>query len=55
MWIDILLYNHEAVAEALAATEAQLAELRRLIVAGDAGGVRDYLATAQQFRESLDR
>ena len=55
MWIDILLYNREAVAEALAATEGQLAELRRLIVAGDAVGVRDYLATAQQFRESLDR
>jgi len=55
MWIDILLYNREAVAEALAATEGQLAELRRLIVAGDAGGIRDYLAAAQRFREGLDR
>mgnify|MGYP001221458815 CR=1 FL=1 len=55
MWIDILLYNREAVAEALAATEAQVAELRRLIAAGDAAGLRDYLAAAQRFRLGLDR
>lgn len=55
MWIDILLYNREAIAEALSATEAQIAELRRLIVAGDAGGLRDYLEGAQRFREGLDR
>ena len=55
LWIDILLYNREAVAEALASTEAQVAELRRLIAAGNAAGLRDYLASAQQFREGLDR
>ena len=55
MWIDILLHNRVAVAEALAATEAQVAELRRLIATGDAVGMREYLAAAQRFREGLDR
>ena len=32
MWIDILLYNREAVAEAIADTELRLAELRGLIL-----------------------
>ncbi len=55
MWIDILLYNRAAVVEALEATEHSLAELRRLIAAGDAEGLRAYLAGAQRFREGLDR
>ena len=55
MWLDILLYNRAAVAEALAATEAGVAELRHLVAAGDAEGLRRYLAAAQQFREGLDR
>ncbi len=55
MWLDILLYNREAMGEALAATEAQLAELRRLVAAGDVEGLREYLTTAQRFRESIDR
>jgi prephenate dehydrogenase len=55
MWIDILLYNRGAVTEALAATETGLAELRALVVAGDAGGLRRYLEAAQRFREALDR
>ena len=55
MWMDILLYNGPAVADALEATEASLAELRRLILAGDADGLRAYLAAAQRFREGLDR
>lgn len=55
MWIDILLYNRDAVAGALAATEASLAELRGLLRAGDAAGLRNYLTTAQRFREGLDR
>ncbi len=55
MWLDILLYNRAAVTEALASAEAGLAELRHLLAAGDADGLRRYLAAAQQFREGLDR
>jgi prephenate dehydrogenase len=55
MWIDILLHNREAVADALVSTEAGLAELRRLVAAGDAAGLREYLLAAQRFREGLDR
>jgi prephenate dehydrogenase len=55
MWLDILLYNRAEVAEALRATETGLAELRRLLDAGDADGLRAYLAAAQRFREGLDR
>ena len=55
MWLDILLYNRAEVAEALKATETGLAELRRLLEAGDADGLRAYLAAAQRFREGLDR
>lgn len=55
MWIDILLYNRAAVVEALEATEQSLADLRRLVAAGDADGLRTYLAAAQRFREGLDR
>jgi prephenate dehydrogenase len=55
MWVDVLLYNRAAVGEALAAAERELAELRRLLDSGDEVGLRDYLATAQQFREALDR
>jgi prephenate dehydrogenase len=55
MWLDILRYNGAEVAQALAATEAGLAELRRLLAADDADGLRAYLAAAQRFREGLDR
>jgi prephenate dehydrogenase len=55
MWIDILLYNRAAVTEAIGAAEAGLAELRTLLAAGDAVGLRRYLATAQRFREGLER
>jgi prephenate dehydrogenase len=55
MWIDILLYNRAAVVEALETTEQSLADLRRLVAAGDADGLRAYLAAAQRFREGLDR
>jgi prephenate dehydrogenase len=55
MWIDILLYNRAAVVEALEATEHSLADLRSLVAAGDAEGLRTYLAAAQRFREGLDR
>jgi prephenate dehydrogenase len=55
MWIDILLYNRAAVVEALESTEHSLADLRRLVAAGDGDGLRAYLVAAQRFREGLDR
>jgi prephenate dehydrogenase len=55
MWIDILLFNQEAIVEALAAAETELSELRRLLAGRDADGLRRYLTTAQRFREGLDR
>jgi prephenate dehydrogenase len=55
LWLDILLYNREPVAQALTAAEGGLAELRRLLEAGDADGLGRYLAAAQRFREGLDR
>lgn len=55
LWLDILRYNRADVAEALAATEGGLAELRRLLAADDADGLRAYLTAAQRFREGLDR
>jgi prephenate dehydrogenase len=55
MWVDILRYNRQPVAEALARTEAAVAELRRLIEAGDTSALQQYLETAQQFRRGIDR
>jgi prephenate dehydrogenase len=55
MWVDILLYNQPAVGEALARTEAHLAELRRLLASGDKAGLRSYLAAAQVFRKGIER
>jgi prephenate dehydrogenase len=55
MWADILLYNEPAVGEALAETEAQLVELRRLLAAGDREGLGAYLSAAQAFRKGIDR
>jgi prephenate dehydrogenase len=55
MWVDILLLNRAALHEALSHVESSLAELRDLLTADDADGLRRYLTTAQSFREALDR
>ncbi len=55
MWLDILLYNQTEVEEALARTEGNLAELRRLLRARDAAGLRRFLGEAQDFRQGLER
>ena len=55
MWVDILLLNAPAVTEALAQTEAQVAQLKALIVAGDAAGLRAYLSAARTFRQGINR
>ncbi|HEU5039925.1 MAG TPA: prephenate dehydrogenase [Gemmatimonadales bacterium] len=55
MWVDILLYNQPALDEALERTAAGLAELRRLLAAGDAEAVRAWLEAARRFREGIER
>jgi prephenate dehydrogenase len=55
VWADVLLYNRPALAEALRVTESGLAELRRLMEAGDSEGLRAYLEAARNFRQGLDR
>ncbi len=55
MWVDILLLNEPAVSEALAHTEARLAELRQLLADGNAAGLRAYLGAAQAFRQGINR
>jgi prephenate dehydrogenase len=55
MWVDILLYNAPAVSEALGQTEAWMAELRRLLAAGDVAGLQAYLGAARAFRQGIER
>ncbi|CAN5898701.1 hypothetical protein BH24GEM1_BH24GEM1_02630 [soil metagenome] len=55
MWLDILLQNGDALVEALSSVETSVAELRRLIEAGDREGLELYLETAREFRRGLDR
>jgi prephenate dehydrogenase len=55
MWADILRYNRESLEQALSRTEDGLAELRRLIAGGDTAGLHDYLETARQFRQGIER
>ena len=55
MWMDILLYNSRAVAEALGAAEAALAELRALIAARRRGRSHTIPVGRPAFSEGLDR
>ena len=55
MWLDILLQNGDPLAEALSSVERGVAELRRLIEAGDRPGLERYLQAAREFRLGLDR
>jgi prephenate dehydrogenase len=55
MWVDILRYNRKPVSEALARAEAGVAELRRLIDAGDPDALQQFLETAQRFRRGIER
>jgi prephenate dehydrogenase len=55
MWAEILLHNRTSVGDALTRTEEAIAELRRLVSAGDANGLREYLEKAQRFRRGIDR
>jgi prephenate dehydrogenase len=55
MWLDILLQNGDPLVEALSSVETGVAELRRLIEAGDRQGLELYLEAARDFRRGLDR
>ena len=55
MWLDILMQNREPLVEGLSSVERGVAELRRLIEAGDRQGLERYLETAREFRRGLDR
>ena len=55
MWVDILRFNREWLDQALSRTQEGLAELRRLIAAGDPDALRQYLETAREFRLGIDR
>jgi len=55
MWLDILLQNGDPLVEALSSLESGVAELRRLIEAGDRQGLERYLEAAREFRRGLDR
>jgi len=55
MWLDILLQNADPLVEALSSVEGGVAELRRLIEAGDRQGLERYLEAAREFRRGIDR
>jgi prephenate dehydrogenase len=55
MWLDILLQNRDPLVDALSGVESGVAELRRLIEAGDRQGLQRYLEAAREFRRGLDR
>jgi prephenate dehydrogenase len=53
MWTEILLGNREALVASLAAFRGALAELERLIAAGDRDGIAAVLARLKAQRETL--
>jgi prephenate dehydrogenase len=55
MWAEILLMNREAVLPALARLGERLAELGRLLQAGDRAGLGAYLDAAAAFRTRLEQ
>jgi prephenate dehydrogenase len=55
LWTDILLYNKDAVSQALEETQAHAAELRRLLLEEDTAGLRRFLDAAQAFRLGIER
>lgn len=55
LWAEIFLANAGPVTEALAQAGDSLQQLRALIAAGDASGLRAFLAQGAAFRKGLDR
>jgi prephenate dehydrogenase len=54
MWRDIFLWNRGNVVSFIETYERQLAELKRLIRAGDTAGVEKTLERAKRERDLLD-
>jgi prephenate dehydrogenase len=54
IWLDIFLYNQEAVSHALQRTEESISELRRTLESGDVARLEAFLRTAQIFRRGID-
>jgi prephenate dehydrogenase len=55
MWADILLLNQAPVAQALEATRDSIAELLRLLAAGDRTALVRYLEDSRAFRQGIER
>ena len=53
MMVDILTTNQDNVQEALARAQAELEQLRELLVGGEIGRLRDYLEPSQRRRASM--
>ncbi len=53
LWVDVFLQNREPIVEALTAAEAELATLRRLIVASDRAGLATFLEAAATYRRVM--
>lgn len=53
MMVDILTTNQDNVQEALARAQAELEQLRELLVGGEIGRLRDYLEPSQLRRASM--
>lgn len=53
MMVDILTTNQDNVQEALARAQAELEQLRELLVGGEIGRLRDYLEPSQHRRASM--
>jgi len=55
LWAEIFLANAGPVADALGHAGDALQQLRTLIAAGDAAGVKAFLARGAAFRRGIDR
>jgi prephenate dehydrogenase len=55
LWAEIFLANAGPVTEALSRAGESMQQLRALIAARDAGGLRAFLAKGAAFRKGLDR
>jgi len=53
MWEEIFLANREALGGSLVVFREALAELERLVAAGDSAGVRAAIARIKARREAL--
>jgi prephenate dehydrogenase len=54
MWVDILLFNREAVAQALEETRQAVGELQRLLSSEDRRTLLQYFELAQSFRRGIE-